>query len=873
VLQVKKKTLAQTKAANKKETTYKTPVDPSTLPTSRQYLFSTQLFSPNMTLGEKEKGPVSKIGSALWSKNTQTDVAAIDNALQVSEQRARQKKAMGMKGHFWKKFVWKVTGFDKEGNKKGDPLPKYLEKRVYYDDLFRQASSQGGNPQDNPRKRAKDKLIQDFPDTWELSQQDSRKPTQKRDKKLKGTPIPIKKAYGTEDMDEMKLPADDGVEKTTKGQDYPKNFCFPYAERVPWNESNTATWRYVNRLKNGYSDALEYNIQPLDPDIPHQLGFQIHLLPKQDMSFLVISEGNKQAMKTFAREAEAINLCLDEYQLKSYLLGNLSKDKSSLEPLASEDMLLEKIGGLSQFGKTKLELCVSDALARIEHEMETVGIGKATRMDEWTSWDLIPDIWQAWCLGRAQFIRKKEAPPTSEKAVVNSAKKNKGTHVGSWERAISTAEVTEERSEAEALKNKHYISLIGDIPPCEKSTRSFYLMDQWGCQGLKEAKHRRGSKYEKMSLYEVEKTGEAVYHSKYMNLVQGVAVGNVHYLVAKALQKVLQLEKPFEYTGGSGIVKTGKSIADEEVESLIDYCVECSGQENHVDDLNALKSDMLAKFYKGELEEEDVYETLNHGYLIDIPLTETGRVTKFLVPGKPGSKELIQKTIYTPFGSATVRSMILLHGGHGGECGNTLWHGSIFPKGVLAQVEEDKLGYLRLLPEYHQEFKEYKLVWKNEEANLPKHWMQNVSRQEKAMSSRYATDLYKCYKAPDSQMWIARWLLSPNEKIRELHEMHHIDEENEKGETEGKNKKRTEAAQASSPVLEKKKLKFTYGINGNGSTFVATGVDTLRGDSVEPAKENNSSAIPVSVGTPASTEAGYTPPGCLDNKDLMEADI
>ena len=840
-----------------------------------------QLSTNNMTLGEKEKGPVSKLMSGMWSKDIEKDVAGIDLTLQAHVNSSTKKNEQSSILHKWKKFHEVVTGTDyKNGEPTGTPLPKYLEKKEYYDQLFVTARGKGANKKQNKRKEAKENLIQDFNETWDQCNEDKRKNQgREKDNMLKDTPMPIKKAYGKGEGGK-KLPPKNGMDTITGGDcDYPSYFCFPYAERVPNKESSATTRTNWNRLRDGDHGALEYNIQPLDPDIPHQIGFQIHLLPKLDLFSLVVSQGNKQAMKTFAKEAHAINLCMDELQINMYLLGNLSKDKKSLTKPSSEEKLLEKIASLSQFGKTKLEICVSDALGIIEKELKTVGIGQTTRMDQWESWDDIPETWQKWFLSRAEFIAMIGAPPCSNQDLNKHAEKPRGTRLSSWKKALEGATEAEKRSKDQALKNRHFISLLGDIPPCEKSTRSFYLMDQWGCEGLKESKSRKGAGQKQMSLYEVEKTGETVYHSKYMGPSQGVSVGNIHSIVAKTLQKVLQLDGPFEYTGGSGIVKTGHIVPEDEVESLLPECIQCSGQENHVDCLNALKSELLAKFYKGELEEEDASELLSHGYLIDIPLTETGRVTKILVPGKKGTKELVQKTIYTPFGSATVRNMILLHGGHGGECGNTLWHGSIFPKGVLEQVDEDKLGYVRLLPEYHKEFKDYKLVWKEGTPNLPQNWLKKVNALEKKMSVRYASGLYRNYKDNDSQMWITRWLLGPNEKnlkltnmvVKQMMTKSHKENSEETDDEEGNNagsKKRTETPNKKMELVTPKKLKMTYWNDGYVKPTNNFAVDVTDANAAADKTTGDAASTSASNSSPANST-----PGQLENKNFMEADI
>ena len=53
-----------------------------------------------------------------------------------------------------------------------------------------------------------------------------------------------------------------------------------------------------------------------------------------------------------------------------------------------------------------------------------------------------------------------------------------------------------------------------------------------------------------------------------------------------------------------------------------------------------------------------------------------------------------------------------MHGSCGGECGNTLWHGSIFPKGACARTAggRGQVGLPKASAwKYHKEFKPDKL--------------------------------------------------------------------------------------------------------------------------------------------------------------------
>jgi hypothetical protein len=85
----------------------------------------------------------------------------------------------------------------------------------------------------------------------------------------------------------------------------------------------------------------------------------------------------------------------------------------------------------------------------------------------------------------------------------------------------------------------------------------------------------------------------------------------------------------------------------------------------------------------------------------------------WLIPHPDKEKTFQAFTTYNSYACISVRSMILMHKGHGGACGNTVWHGAIFPErdDSLTFFDEDKLGYLRCLPDAHPEFKDYKVEW------------------------------------------------------------------------------------------------------------------------------------------------------------------
>jgi hypothetical protein len=113
--------------------------------------------------------------------------------------------------------------------------------------------------------------------------------------------------------------------------------------------------------------------------------------------------------------------------------------------------------------------------------------------------------------------------------------------------------------------------------------------------------------------------------------------------------------------------------------------------------------------------------------------------------------------------------MSLMHKGHGGACGNTVWHGAIFPKrdDSLTFFDEDKLGYLRCLPDAHPEFKDYKVEWEKPWMKGVSEWMNSATAREKTMGTKYSELVFGPWRnigiEHDQQIEIVRWLLGPNE--------------------------------------------------------------------------------------------------------------
>ena len=417
-----------------------------------------------------------------WTRETTKKVAEIGQTLNVNNETKEYYNHHNQKSRKFKKFQFLVTGYD--SRKKvvtKPPKPKYLEQQEMYDEWFGDAIRRGNNI--GTRDAAKEKLQKAFPVEWDLSFQDSRK-----SKSPKGEPKGKPDSTGLKDPpnnmadeDPPKTMADEAgtmANDSTKPliiahAEMPPRYSFPLVEGHCENMTQSTLNPRINKLLEGDWENLEYNIQPAHPNLPLWMACQIHLVPMTVANNMALSVGSKKAMQRFSKEGEAINLYMDEIQAKQILLGTINKDKSGLQPLSSEANLLKKIEGMDGFGKEKLEVCLGDILKRIEEEMETIGIGKATTMSSWTKWERIPEDWQVVLLTMAIFIQDKN-PPAPKKLQSNAKK-----------RLLEPDDSPEARAEEKQKIYNHYNELIGGVPPCEYSTHSFYMMDQWGCEGLR----------------------------------------------------------------------------------------------------------------------------------------------------------------------------------------------------------------------------------------------------------------------------------------------------------------------------------------------------------------------------------------------------
>jgi hypothetical protein len=726
---------------------------------------------------QNRKVSPSKITAAtmVWNSETNKNVEAIELTLDGRRETKQCNQQHNKLHQQYLRFKYLVTGYDWR-NKifSGKALPEYLAKKEYWDGLFEKASKRGNYAA--MRDQAKKQLYGAFPEEYKKSlvvlEKKKRKASSNRN---------LKPPPGVLEVDSQKVCEEEKLEEQDRksGSENPPliengpQLTYPLVteKQKTWVTEKQKTCR-AGALVEGDWRCLEYNIQPLHPNLPMWAGFQIHGVPMYDTMALAVSYGSKESMMRFCKEGESINLYMDEFQAKLILLGEVSEKEQSVKPLATEAELRKKMSELSVIEKQKLEISVAEILSQLEFEMERDGIGNTAKFCNWASWKDIPENWQGFFWGHISFIRfKSKAAPPSGEHMKTVGQKQKGL-CAAWNEAECAAKEAEYHSEQKIMKDKHYEHLIGAVPPFEDSTHSFYVMDQWGCEHLRQGTRKRT--VERMTLAELEESGEEVYNSSFVTHGQALALANLHALAAKCVEKVLHLDKPFDYTGGSGVVRTGKSFGSQDLQSWANWPLLIpSGQEFHVDSLNALKNEMLARFYSGKLGEtlskEDAEKVCDSGFILDFPLTETGRPTKILIPGKEGERKLLARLIYTPFGSITVRSMLLMHGGHGGECGNALWHGSIFPKGSTNLFDEARLGYLRMLPEYHEEFNDYTVEWIKGTKKEPQNWMYNFGPEGKRMSERYATKLYSNFDhANNKRAKYSRWLLSPNEEKFQL---------------------------------------------------------------------------------------------------------
>jgi hypothetical protein len=218
-----------------------------------------------------------------------------------------------------------------------------------------------------------------------------------------------------------------------------------------------------------------------------------------------------------------------------------------------------------------------------------------------------------------------------------------------------------------------------------------------------------------------------------MSFVHALSTGALNGIIAQGIGIALRLAKfaweggrmedggmpetGFEHVGTSGEVKTGQGV------SFPWSKLTFGGQEYHIDCSNALSSHLMYQYYTSQLHNATSEEILRWGYLFDMPMTDTGRPFNVLIPHPDKEKTFQAFITYNSYACISVRSMILMHKGHGGACDNTVWHGAIFPErdDSLTFFDEDKLGYLRCLPDADPEFKDYKVEWE-------KPWMKDVSK-------------------------------------------------------------------------------------------------------------------------------------------------
>jgi hypothetical protein len=133
-----------------------------------------------------------------------------------------------------------------------------------------------------------------------------------------------------------------------------------------------------------------------------------------------------------------------------------------------------------------------------------------------------------------------------------------------------------------------------------------------------------------------------------------------------------------------------------------------------------------------------------------------------------------------------------MHKGHGGGCGNTVWHGAIFPErdDSLTFFDEDKLGYLRCLPDAHPEFKDYKVEWEKPWMKDVSKWMNSATAREKTMGTKYSELVFGPWRDvgidQNQQIEIVRWLLGPNEDNTRVNSKY-VEEEGENSGDDSRN--------------------------------------------------------------------------------------
>jgi hypothetical protein len=277
------------------------------------------------------------------------------------------------------------------------------------------------------------------------------------------------------------------------------------------------------------------------------------------------------------------------------------------------------------------------------------------------------------------------------------------------------------------------------------------MMNSWGMDGVNGKENPKPKQY--MTLKQIEESGSTIGESQYMDTTQALADEKLINIGYKAINLVLREEEEWPFVWNSGVIRTGRPANNSR------------GQECHADNKNILTSELFLHLAKGEKEVKRK-EMEKWGWNLDVALTESGRMLKIAIPDAT-NKRFVIKTVFIPYGCMMVRHMSLLHAGHGGECGNTSWHGHLLPKGGPTKFfDEEHLGYGRMLASDRVHggfFLDWKFVWEEEQKRNrnQKDWMDNCTVYKKRWCKSKAASVWQCYMDIAAAS-LFRWMCSPN---------------------------------------------------------------------------------------------------------------
>jgi hypothetical protein len=580
-------------------------------------------------------------------------------------------------------------------------------------------------------------LIDQFPEEWEKANTDKRGKNFKKPGALKDPPPPAP------------APAE-GKEDTR-------------SETFPLSELSGKKLREARRnfKVNGDMENLRHCITPLHKDLPLTLGFQIVDIPISIVTNMALNVGGKKYTQDFEKYHGLIHLSLDEPSILAYVMGNMkgSSANKRVEEV-SQELAAERMTQLRGESLAFVEDCIAQQLAGAEERLkeEAIGSDAPQGMDDWTQ---LSEEQKLYWRTAAILAREEDGWPKDFEDKKKQSKKGAQNPASekSMEDAMSQKNLQRAREE-DYLKGqvgenayKRYIAAVGHIPIWERTSRASYMMHSWGMDHLQSRDPLNALNKKVISLSQLGALKESVTQSSYMTNMQGIAEEQVTKMVYRAIMLVCGETEDWDYVAASGVVRTGRTTDDS------------TGQELHLDNRALMDDNLFQDVSKGK--QVSTEELRKWGWVADMALSESGRPFKLAIPDAKNKKFWLEVGM-TPYGTITVRHMSLLHGGHGGEAGNALWHCTIVPTDSVQLFDGDHLAYVRLMGNIPScnELKEWNLEWrvKENEMNQQKNWMNtkhNIPQWALKRSTNYAKVAWTPWENSSVAM-TARLMCSPN---------------------------------------------------------------------------------------------------------------